>query len=84
MRTFNKVKLFGSGTAGATGGKTNEAALIRNGTGSATFTLQCLNPEGGIEYIGPLNIPANTSVIWPTMIYGFTASSANVSVYELF
>ena len=84
MRTFNKVKLLGSGTDGATGGKFNEAVLVRNGTSTASFTLQCLTPEGAIEYIGPLTIPANTSVIWPTMVYGFTASSANVSVYELF
>lgn len=84
MRTFNNVKLLGTGTGGATGAKHNKAALARNGTGTNTITFQCFDPEGSIVYVGPLSMSANTSIIWPTTIYGFTASSANVSVYELF
>jgi hypothetical protein len=84
MRTFNNVKLLGTGTDGATGAKRNEAALIRNGSGTNTITIQCFDPEGAIVFVGPLSLNANTSVIWPMTVYGFTASSANVSVYELF
>jgi len=84
MRTFNNVKFFGTGTAGATAAKQNEAILIRNGTGTNTVTLQCMDPNGAIVPVGPLSVSANTAVIWPTYVYGFTASSANVTVYELF
>lgn len=84
MRTFNNVKFFGTGTAGATGAKQNEAILIRNGSGTNTITLQCINPEGAVVPVGPLSVAANSAVMWPTYVYGFTASSVNVSVYELF
>jgi hypothetical protein len=84
MRTFNNVKLFGTGITGATGAKHNNSVLIRNGTGTNTVTLQCLNTDNGIEYVGPISLAGNTVVVWPTYVYGFTASSANVTVYELF
>ena len=84
MRTFNNVKFFGAGTAGATGAKQNEAILIRNGTGTNTVTLQCMEPNGALVSVGPLALSQNTAVMWPTYVYGFTASSANVTVYELF
>ena len=41
--------------------------------------------EGAHEpLVKALSVAANSAVMWPTYVYGFTASSVNVSVYELF
>jgi hypothetical protein len=85
MRTFRKMKQFGSSGAGATGGKNNEAVLVQNPTlTTQTVTLQCLAPDGSLVFVGPLNIPTNSIVLYPFFTYGFTGSTAALNVYELF
>lgn len=85
MRTFRKLKPFGTGLTGATGGKKNDAVLVQNPTATTqTVTLQCLNPAGGIVTVGPLNLATNTITIFPFSFYGFTGSTAALNVYELF
>lgn len=85
MRTFRKIKPFGTGLTGATGAKKNEAAMVQNPTASTqTVTLQCFAPNGGIINVGPLNLPTNTVTIFPVAFYGFTGSTGTLNVYELF
>jgi hypothetical protein len=85
MRTFRKMRQFGSSGTGATGGKSNEALLVQNPTATTqTVTLQCLAPDGSITYVGPLNIPTNSLVVYPFFTYGFTGSTAGLKAYELF
>jgi hypothetical protein len=83
MRTFKKVKAFGTGT-GYTGGKSNEAILFQNAQTLATsVTIQSLTPQGSIQYVGPFSISANQNFIYPIFAYGWTAS-ASIRAYELF
>lgn len=85
MRTFKKLKQFGSGTAGATGGKSNEGLLVINRVGTTqTVTIQSLTPEGSLAYVGPISILNNQSFIYPIFAYGWTASASGFQVYELF
>lgn len=85
MRTFKKLKQFGGGTAGATGGKNNEALLVINRTGGVqNITIQSLSPTGSLVYVGPINMTNNQSFIYPMFAYGWTASASGFDVYELF
>lgn len=86
MRTFNKVKYFGAGPTGATGGKNNEAVLIRSTatSGVNTITLHCFDTTGGTVGVGPLVIGNRTATIFPMKIYGFTGSTSGIEVWELF
>ena len=85
MRTFNKVKQFGSGITGATGGKSNEALLFQNTTATTVnITVQARNPDGSIVKIGPLNMTTNQLFIFPISAYGWTGSVAGINCYELF
>lgn len=83
MRTFKKIQAFGTTTAGATGGKNNEATLFVCGAVAANLTIQSLSPDGSIVYVGPISLAANQSLIYPAFTYGWTASQA-VSGYQLF
>jgi hypothetical protein len=83
MRTFRKIKAFGISTTGATGGKNNEATMFVCGAAAANVTVQSLQPDGSLVYVGPLSLSANQSLIYPAFTYGWTAS-ASVSAYELF
>ena len=85
MRTFNKVKYFGAGPTGPTGG-TNEAVLIRSTatSGVNTITLHCFGTDGGTVGVGPLVIGNRTSTIFPMSVYGFTGSTSSIAVWELF
>jgi len=85
MRTFNKVKYFGDGGTGASGGN-NEAILIRNSaiSGSNTITLHCFDTAGGTIAVGPLLIGNRTATIFPISVYGFTGSTSSIAVWELF
>jgi hypothetical protein len=85
MRTFRKIKTFGTaGSTGATGGICNEAILIQNTQASTTnVTVQSLDPNKNIVYVGPLPIGANSSLIYPIFAYGWTSSAA-ITVYQLF
>jgi hypothetical protein len=83
MRTFRKIKSFGISTTGATGGKNNEATMFVCGGAAANLTVQSLQPNGNLVYVGPIALAANQSLIYPAFTYGWTAS-ANVSAYELF
>jgi hypothetical protein len=85
MRTFKKIRQFGGGTAGATGGKSNEALLIVNRTGGTqTVTIQSLTPEGSLAYVGPISVANAQSFIYPIAAYGWTASASGFDVYQLF
>jgi hypothetical protein len=81
MRTFRKIKSFGSGT-GATGGKNNEGTLFICGAVGTTVTVQSLTPDGNIAYVGPITLAANQSFIYPIFAYGWTAG-ASVTAYQL-
>lgn len=83
MRTFRKIKAFGIGTTGATGGKNNEATMFVSGPTNTNLTVQSLQPDGSLVYVGPIVLAANQSLIYPAFTYGWTAS-ANISAYELF
>lgn len=83
MRTFRKLKPFGTATTGATGGKNNEGLLFVGGGSSTTVTIQSLDPTGAIVYVGPLQLAANQTFIYPVFAYGWTAG-ANTSAYQLF
>jgi hypothetical protein len=83
MRTFRKIKAFGIGTTGATGGKNNEATMFVCGAANTNLTVQSLQPDGSLVYVGPFVLSANQSLIYPAFTYGWTAS-ANMSGYELF
>jgi hypothetical protein len=82
MRTFRKIKSFGTGT-GFTGGKTNEAILFVCGATPSSVTVQSLTPSGSLVYVGPISLTASQGFIYPAFAYGWTASSS-VSAYELF
>lgn len=83
MRTFRKLKEFGTTVAGATGGKSNEGVLFVNGAAINTITIQSLAPTGAITYVGPISLGANQTLIYPIFTYGWTASQA-MKAYELF
>lgn len=83
MRTFRKIKAFGTATTGATGGKNNEAVMFVCGGAAANITVQSLQPDKSLVYVGPISLAANQSLIYPAYAYGWTASG-NVSAYELF
>jgi hypothetical protein len=83
MRTFRKLKEFGTTASGATGGKSNEGVLFVNGAVSGTLTVQSLAPTGSIIYVGPISFGANQTLIYPIFTYGWTASQA-MKAYELF
>jgi hypothetical protein len=83
MRTFRKIKSFGINSTGATGGKSNEATMFICGGSNANLTVQSLQPNGSLVYVGPISLVANQSLIYPAFTYGWTAS-ANISAYELF
>jgi hypothetical protein len=83
MRTFKKLKEFGTTSAGATGGKSNEGILFVNGGVAATLTVQSLAPTGAITSVGPISFGANQTLIYPIFVYGWTASQA-MKAYELF
>ena len=83
MRTFRKLKEFGTTVAGATGGKSNEGVLFVNGGVAGTLTVQSLAPTGAITYVGPITLGANQTLIYPIFTYGWTASQA-MKAYELF
>lgn len=82
MRTFKKIKSFGTGT-GYTGGKSNEAILFICGSVAGSVTVQSLQPSGSLAYVGPINLTANQGFIYPAFAYGWTASQS-MSAYELF
>jgi len=85
MRTFKKLQQFGGGTAGATGGKSNEGLLIINRVGSTqNVTIQSFGPDGGTVAVGPFNLLNNQSFIYPIQSYGWTGSASGFLVYELF
>jgi hypothetical protein len=83
MRTFRKLKSFGTTSAGMTGGKNNEAVMFICGGSATTITIQSLEPNGNIVSVGPLTLAANQSFIYPAFVYGWTAG-ASVTAYELF
>ena len=83
MRTFRKLKSFGTASTGATGGKNNEAVMFVCGGSGTTITIQSLAPNGNIVSVGPLTLAANQSFIYPAFVYGWTAG-ASVTAYELF
>jgi hypothetical protein len=85
MRTFKKVKSFGTGVAGATGGKSNEAILLSNTSGSTrTVTVQSIDPDGNLVYVGPFSLVNNQTFIYPIFAYGWTGSGTGVNGWELF
>ena len=83
MRTFRKLKEFGTTVAGATGGKSNEGVLFVNGLTASTVTVQSLAPTGAITSVGPIALGSNQTLIYPIFTYGWTASQA-LKAYELF
>jgi len=83
MRTFRKLKEFGTTVDGATGGKSNEALLFVNGAVAGTLTVQSLDPTGAITSVGPISLGANQTLIYPIFAYGWTASQA-MKAYQLF
>lgn len=83
MRTFRKLKEFGTTVAGATGGKSNEGVLFVNGGVLSLLTIQSLSPTGAITYVGPITLGSNQTLIYPIFTYGWTASQA-MKAYELF
>ena len=83
MRTFRKLKEFGTTSAGATGGTSNEGVLFVNGAATSTLTVQSLAPTGAITSVGPISLGVNQTLIYPIFVYGWTASNS-VKAYELF
>ena len=65
MRTFKKLKEFGTTSAGATGGKSNEGILFVNGGVAGTLTVQSLAPTGAITSVGPISFGEN---VWSTFL----------------
>lgn len=82
MRTFRKLKSFGTGT-GSTGGKNNEGVLFVCGAVGTTVTIQSLSPTGSQVSVGPLGLAANQSFIYPIFASGWTSGNT-MSAYELF
>jgi len=83
MRTFRKVKQFGTTSAGATGGKSNEGLLFVCGGSATTVTVSSYGATGGFVSVGPISLVANQSFIYPIQAYGWTAANT-VTGYELF
>jgi hypothetical protein len=86
MRTFNLIKQFGviDGNS-AFGGKGSEAALfINRGAATTSITVQAFATTGLTLSVGPLQIAANQSFIFPAKVYGWTAGNTGIRAYELF
>lgn len=83
MRTFRKVKAFGTTSAGATGGRTNEGILLVCGGAATTVTVYSYDTTGSTSPVGPISLVANQSFIYPITAYGWTAGNT-VTGYELF
>jgi hypothetical protein len=86
MRTFKRVKAFGSGITGATGGLSNEALLFLNAAGaSRTITIQSKDPNGNLVPVGPFTLVNNQTFIYPIYAHGWTGSAGGtLNAWELF
>jgi hypothetical protein len=82
MRTFRRVKSFGSNLI-ATGGLSNEAVLVVNGLTAGSITFQVKDPSKNIISVGPITLAISQSLIFPMYTAGYTASTP-VQAYELF